>query len=203
MIEISGPAVPDTDELLTPDARREAFLHGPARGGRGGGSRARARDPRGHPRPAPTRIPPGARPVIRRDRLLLVAILLGWLLVGCESPQVSDRPSATASPPTLRAPSDSTYTFDGREWVVRAILDPHGLPTKVTFVLGVPAASSGRTVSVGADLDTAGVVEARVSAGDVVGDLCGRFVAENAAGSATFNVGCLTGPDRPSRPPGG
>ena len=145
--------------------------------------------------------------MIGRERLAVAVILVGWLIVACEPPQVSEQPSETgpgpASAPTLRAPSDSTYTFDGRVWVVRAILDPHGLPTKVTFVLGVPAASPGRTVSVGADLDTARIVEARVSAADVVGELCGRFVAENAAGSATFDVGCMTGPDRPSRPPGG
>lgn len=145
--------------------------------------------------------------MIGRERLAVTAILVGWLIVACEPPQVSERPSETgpgpASAPTLRAPSDSTHTFNGREWVVRAILDPHGLPTRVTFVHGLPTASSGRTVSVGVDLDTAGVVEARVSAGDVVGDFCGRFVAENAAGSATFDVGCLTGPDRSSRPPGG
>ena len=90
----------------------------------------------------------------------------------------------------MRAASDDTSTFDGTEWVFRAVLNPHGLPTKVTFEYESAAAQSSREVSVADAIDTAGEVEAKVSAEDAGGRICGRFIASNDAGSVTFDVGC-------------
>lgn len=130
--------------------------------------------------------------------LVGVALALGSL-VGCQPDQPQPSPSASVEPsaPTLRAASTSTYTFDGRAWSFRAVLDPHGLPTRVILEYGSPADPAAHEVVVGKAIDDPGEIEARLDPAAAGASFCGRFVATNSTGQATLDVGCHESPVLP------